>query len=95
MNLGALKNTLIAATATMILGTLLAFPLAWLVGRTNLYAKKFFRSLFVLTYMVPPYVGAMAWLRLLNPNVGTLNQFFRLIFNLGDTPGPLNIYTLG
>ena len=37
MNLGALKNTLIAATATMILGTLLAFPLAWLVGRTNLY----------------------------------------------------------
>ena len=95
MNLGALKNTLITATATMILGTLLAFPLAWLVGRTNLYAKKFFRSLFVLTYMVPPYVGAMAWLRLLNPNVGTLNQFFRLIFNLGDTPGPLNIYTLG
>ncbi|MEI3429134.1 MAG: hypothetical protein V8Q82_07950 [Christensenellales bacterium] len=37
----------------------------------------------------------MAWLRLLNPNVGTMNQFFRLIFNLGDTPGPLNIYTLG
>lgn len=95
MNLGALKNTLIAATVTMVLGTLIAFPLAWLVGRTNLFAKKFFRSLFVLTYMVPPYVGAMAWLRLLNPNVGTMNQFFRMIFGLGDTPGPLNIYTLG
>ena len=95
MNLGALKNTLIAATATMVLGTLIAFPLAWLVGRTNLFGKKFFRSLFVLTYMVPPYVGAMAWLRLLNPNVGTMNQFFRMIFGLGDTPGPLNIYTLG
>lgn len=95
MNLGALKNTLIAATVTMVLGTLIAFPLAWLVGRTNLFGKKFFRSLFVLTYMVPPYVGAMAWLRLLNPNVGTMNQFFRMIFGLGDTPGPLNIYTLG
>lgn len=95
MNLGALKNTLIAATVTMVLGTLIAFPLAWLVGRTNLLGKKFFRSLFVLTYMVPPYVGAMAWLRLLNPNVGTMNQFFRMIFGLGDTPGPLNIYTLG
>lgn len=95
MNLGALKNTLIAATVTMVLGTLIAFPLAWLVGRTNLFGKKFFRSLFVLTYMVPPYVGAMAWLRLLNPNVGTMNQFFRLLFGLGDTPGPLNIYTLG
>ena len=95
MNWGALCNTLIAAAATMVLGTVLAFPLAWLVGRTNLFGKKFFRSLFVLTYMVPPYVGAMAWLRLLNPNVGTMNQFFRMIFGLGDTPGPLNIYTLG
>ena len=95
MNLKALLNTLIASGATMVLGTLLAFPLAWLVGRTNLYGKKFFRSLFVLTYMVPPYVGAMAWLRLLNPNVGTINQVIRMIFNMGDIPGPLNIYSLG
>ena len=95
MNLGALQNTLIASFATMVLGTLLAFPLAWLVGRTNLYGRKFFRSLFVLTYMVPPYVGAMAWLRLLNPNVGTINVVLRAIFGLGDTPGPLNVYSIG
>ncbi|MBQ6232274.1 MAG: iron ABC transporter permease [Clostridia bacterium] len=94
LNLSALKNTLIAATCTMILGTLLAFPLAWLVGRTNLYGKRFFRSLFVLTYMVPPYVGAMAWLRLLNPNVGNINLALRAVFGLGDAPGPLNIYSL-
>ena len=96
MNLDALKNTLIAATATMILGTLLAFPLAWLVGRTNLYGKKFFRSLFVLTYMVPPYLGAMAWLRLLNPNVGTLNVMLRTLLNMPEgATGPINIYSLG
>ncbi len=94
LNLDALSNTLIAALATMVFGTLLAFPLAWLVGRTNLYGKKFFRSLFVLTYMVPPYVGAMAWLRLLNPNVGTINQWLRVLFHLSDAPGPLNVYTL-
>ncbi|MBO2517238.1 MAG: iron ABC transporter permease [Clostridiales bacterium] len=95
LNVEALKNTMIAATATMLLGTLLAFPLAWLVGRTNLYGKKFFRSLFVLTYMVPPYVGAMAWLRLLNPNVGTINQWLRTIFALADEPGPMNVYSIG
>ena len=94
MNWGALTNTLIAAFATMVLGTLLAFPLAWLVGRTNLHGKKFFRSLFVLTYMVPPYVGAMAWLRLLNKNVGTINILLRALFNLDTNAGPLNIYTL-
>ena len=95
LNWSALKNTLIAASATMVLGTLLAFPLAWMVGRTNLYGKKFVRSRFVLTYMVPPYVGAMAWLRLLNNNVGTINVFLRFIFQLDTTTGPLNIYTLG
>ena len=94
MNLEALKNTLVAATATMVLGTLIAFPLAWLVGRTNLYGRKFFRALFVMTYMVPPYVGAMAWLRLTNPNVGTINQWLRMLFHLPNTPGPLNVYTL-
>ncbi len=96
MNWSALKNTLIAASATMVLGTLIAFPLAWLVGRTNLYGKKLFRSLFVLTYMVPPYVGAMAWLRLLNPNVGDINIFLRHLFGMAaDATGPINIYSLG
>ena len=88
LNLDALRNTCIAALSTMVVGTLLAFPLAWLVGRTNLYGRKFFRSLFVLTYMVPPYVGAMAWLRLLNPNVGTINQWIRAVLHLSDAPGP-------
>ena len=95
LNLEALKNTLIAATVTMVLGTLIAFPLAWLVGRTDLYGRKFFRALFVMTYMVPPYVGAMAWLRLTNPNAGVINQWLRALFHLSDAPGPLNVYTLG
>ena len=94
MNLDALRTTLIASFFTMILGTLIAFPLAWLIGRTNLYGRKFFRSLFVLTYMVPPYVGAMAWLRLMNPNVGTINQWLRVLFHLPDVPGPLNVYSI-
>ena len=48
--------------------------------------KSFFRTLFVVTYMVPPYVGAMAWLRLLNPNAGVLNKFLMKIFGLGSAP---------
>lgn len=94
LNLVALRNTFIAAFATMILGTAIAFPLAWLIGRTNLYGKKFFRFLFVVTYMVPPYVGAMAWLRLMNPNVGSINQWLRALLHLSDAPGPLNVYSL-
>lgn len=89
----AIKNTMIAAFTATILGMLIAFPLAWLVGRTNLRGKKFFRSVFVTTYMIPPYVGAIAWLRLLNPTVGTLNQLLMKIFNL--SAAPFDIYTMG
>lgn len=93
LNWNALRNTLITATLSMIFGLLIAFPLAWLVGRTDMYGRKFFRTVFVMTYMVPPYVGAMAWLRLLNPRVGTLNVFFANLFGLQENP--FNIYTIG
>ena len=95
MNRQALLNTVIASVCTMVLGTLIAFPLAWLVGRTNIYGRKIFRHLFVITYMVPPYVGAMAWLRLLNKNVGTVNLILRKLFSMNIAEGPLSIYTLG
>ncbi|MBQ3458024.1 MAG: iron ABC transporter permease, partial [Synergistaceae bacterium] len=74
-------------------GVMIAFPLAWLVGRTDMYGRRFFRTLFVMTYMVPPYVGAMAWLRLLNPRAGTLNVLIADIFGLSENP--FNIYTIG
>ena len=93
LNWNALKNTLITAGLAMVFGVMIAFPLAWLIGRTNIYGKKFFRTLFVMTYMVPPYVGAMAWLRLLNPRVGTLNMFLANLLGLSENP--FNIYTLG
>jgi len=93
LNWSALVNTLVTSFFSMIFGVLIAFPLAWLIGRTNLYGKKSFRTLFVATYMVPPYVGAMAWMRLLNPTVGSINVFLQKIFNLSSAP--FDIYTTG
>ena len=93
LNWTALINTLVISGLTTLFGVILAFPLAFLVGRTDMYGKKFFRTLFVTTYMVPPYVGAMAWLRLLNPNAGVLNKFLMQIFNLPKAP--FNIYKVG
>ena len=93
LNWTCLKNTLFTALLSMVFGVLIAFPLAWLVGRTNLHGRRVFRTLFVMTYMVPPYVGAMAWLRLLNPSVGTLNVFLQKIFGLAGMP--FNLYTTG
>ncbi|MBO6002202.1 MAG: iron ABC transporter permease, partial [Mailhella sp.] len=93
LNWNALCNTLVTAGLSMVFGVMIAFPLAWLVGRTDMYGRRFFRSLFVMTYMVPPYVGAMAWLRLLNPRAGTLNAWLVSLFGLSESP--FDIYSIG
>lgn len=93
VNWNALTNTFKLAFLAMVLGLLITFPLAWLVGRTDLPGKKFFRTLFVTTYMIPPYVGAIAWTQLLNPRVGYLNRFLANLFNLSASP--FNVYTVG
>lgn len=93
VNWNALINTVKFASLTMVLSLAITFPLAWLVGRTDLPFKKFFRTLFVTTYMIPPYVGAIAWTQLLNPKVGYLNKILMSLFNLESAP--FNIYTGG
>jgi len=93
VNWNALINTVKFASLTMVLSLVITFPLAWLVGRTDLPFKKFFRTLFVTTYMIPPYVGAIAWTQLLNPKVGYLNKILISFFNLKSAP--FNIYTGG
>ena len=49
INWSALSNTFKLATLAMLLSLLITFPLAWLVGRTNLPGKKNLVNLFDLT----------------------------------------------
>lgn len=93
VNWTALLNTFKLSLLVMILSLIISFPLAWLVGRTNLPAKGFFRTMFVATYMIPPYVGAIAWTQLLNPSVGFVNTILVQLFNLSASP--FNIYSMG
>ncbi len=34
---------------------------AWLTGRTNIPLKGLMKTLFVIPYMFPPFIGAVAW----------------------------------
>ena len=93
VNWRALTNTVELSLLVMVASVLITFPLAWLVGRTDLPGKKFYRTILISSYMIPPYVGAIAWTQLLNPSVGYLNDIFRWMFNLQTAP--FNIYTFG
>lgn len=93
VNWKALTNTVELSLMVMVASVIVTFPLAWLVGRTDLPGKKTFRTLLVASYMIPPYVGAIAWVQLLNPSVGYLNQILKWAFSLQQAP--FNIYTFG
>ena len=93
VNMRALTNTAKISILVMILSVLITFPLAWLIGRTDLPGRKKFRPILVASYMIPPYVGAIAWTQLLNPDVGYLNALLKTIFSLSKAP--FNIYTEG
>ena len=93
VNWRALTNTVELSLAVMIASVIITFPLAWFVGRTDMPYKKTFRTLLVSSYMIPPYVGAIAWVQLLNPSVGYLNRILEFIFGLEKAP--FDIYTMG
>ena len=93
VNSRARANTVELSLIVMVASVIITFPLAWLVGRTDLPFKRGYRTLLVASYMIPPYVGAIAWVQLLNPSVGYLNNVFKWIFNLQTAP--FDIYTTG
>ena len=93
VNLNAFINTFKVSLIVTGISLLISFPLAWLVGRTNLPGKGVFRTMFIATYMIPPYVGAIAWIQLLNPNAGYLNEWLMATMQLAEAP--FNIHTMG
>jgi iron(III) transport system permease protein len=94
VNLSAILNTIVISTATVVFATALAIPLAWLVSRTDLPGARRFRVVLVVPYVVPPYLGAIAWINLANPTVGWLNRFAgAAVFDIYTTTGV--IWVLG
>lgn len=87
----ALINSLIIASMTTIGSTIVGTFFAWLVTRTDLPYKNFMKSLFLVPFMLPSFIGTLAWKMLLSPNSGYINKFFIETFGFS---GPVfDIYT--
>ncbi len=91
-NWDAVVSTLVICGLTMLFSMIFATGLAWLVVRSDLPFKNQFRALFFMPYIIPPYVGAIAWILLLTPGVGYINQMLINLFGL-EVPGPFDIYS--
>ncbi|SDE32891.1 ABC transporter permease [Sporomusa acidovorans] len=87
----ALKNSLIIASMTTIGSTIVGTFFAWLVTRTDLPYKGFMKAMFLVPFMLPSFIGALAWKMLLSPNAGFINKFF--ISHFGFDGPVFNIYS--
>jgi iron(III) transport system permease protein len=71
-----LVTTMWTSAAVGILCLITAAPMAYLVARTDLPFKRFFRVLVLASFVTPPFLGAFAWVLLGGPNAGILNQWY-------------------
>ena len=72
MTIRSFVNTMVVCGSTVLISTVISLPLAWLLTRTNLAFKGFWRTVFCLPYAIPPFIGAIAWIYLANPSNGLL-----------------------
>jgi iron(III) transport system permease protein len=71
-----LWTTLWTSAAVGIACVVAAAPMAWLVTRTDLPGKRWWRTLILASFVTPPFLGAFAWVLLGGPNAGLINQAY-------------------
>jgi iron(III) transport system permease protein len=92
-----LFTTLWTSAAVATLCVAIAAPMAWLVSRTDLPAKRTLRMLVLASFVTPPFLGAFAWVLLGGPNAGLINQWYYALFGLKafEAQPLLNIFSAG
>lgn len=88
-NRWAFLNTLTVGAISTVIAVLLGMPLGWILARTNTPFHAQFEAIMIAPLLIPPVVGALAWILLASPQIGVLNLGLR---HLG-IPLTLNIYT--
>lgn len=90
-NLQALLNSLWLGIAVTGIAIALGVPLALAVSRTNMPARGFTHVSVLAAFVMPNFLGAIAWILLAGPNAGWLNRLCMLLF--GVDKGPFNIFS--
>lgn len=89
----ALKNSLIIAFGVTLFSTIIGVFFAWLLARTDIPCKKALNAMFMVPFMLPSFICAMAWKVLLSPRSGYINKMLMALFHLDSAP--IDIMTMG
>jgi iron(III) transport system permease protein len=77
-----LLNTLLFASGTVLVTLLFAVPLVWLLMRTDLPFKGTIYVLMTVGILIPVFLRTIAWILLLSPRIGLVNQWARQLFGM-------------
>ena len=90
-NLKAMLNTLYLGLASTGMAVAFGVPLAWAVSRTTMPGRQLIQGGVLATFVMPPFLGAVAWILLAGPNAGWLNKRWSEL--TGADGGPFNIFS--
>lgn len=89
----AALNTLILAAGTTVTAIAIGTLCGFFISRTNLPAKKTVKTLLLYPYVIPPFITALGWVVLGNPNVGLIGKIIPG-FSIYTMPGLVAVESL-
>jgi iron(III) transport system permease protein len=90
--LKSLGNSLLVWSMTVSISFPIGVAIAWILARTKIPFSHTLEFLFWVSYMVPALPTTIAWITLLDPDLGLINVGLKNLFKLDQ--GPFNIFTV-
>jgi iron(III) transport system permease protein len=90
--LASLGNSLLIWSLTVSVSFPIGVAIAWFLARTKIPYSHTLEFLFWVSYMVPSLPTTIAWITLLDPDVGMINVALKKLFQLDQ--GPFNIFSV-
>jgi iron(III) transport system permease protein len=86
------RDTLFFVGGSVLVAFVIGFAFAWLVERTDVPGRNILFVLIIIPAIMPGIVRAQAWLLMLAPKTGILNQMIRAVLPFWDR-GPIDPFT--
>jgi iron(III) transport system permease protein len=90
--LKSLGNSLLIWSLTVATSFPIGLAIAWLLARTRIPHSRTLEFMFWLSYMVPSLPTTIAWITMLDPDIGLINVGLKNLFQLDQ--GPFNIFSV-
>ncbi len=90
--LRSLGNSLLIWSLTIVFSFPIGTAIAWILARSKIRFSRTLEFMFWISYMVPALPTTIAWIMLLDPDIGIINVALKNLFHLDQ--GPFNIFSV-